>query len=112
MRTVAFSFEAMTEFFSSELDDMCSDYSSAYKQCKNNSVITNENTCMGLTLYNYFAMAQSQWAYGWLSYDSVANNMAYKYCSETNSSFKISFTEFVAALQFNFGYQSCDGKLY
>jgi hypothetical protein len=111
MRTVAFSFEAMTEFFQSDLDDVCSSYDAAYKQCQN-SAITNLSQCMSLTLYNQYQQAQDTWVYGWFSYDNVANNMAYNYCKQSDSSFTFTLTEFVESFSFDYGYVSCDGKQY
>lgn len=80
MRTVAYKFDSMNDFFKNDLEDTCDDAQTAWNQCKTNSVITDNSQCYRLSLYNYFQMAKTQWAYGWLSYDSAASNKVYQYC--------------------------------
>lgn len=112
MRKVAYSLDSVNDFWQNELDDTCEDAKKAYNQCKTNGVITNNDQCYRLSLYNYFQMARTQWAYGWLSYDNDASKKVFDYCSATASSWEMSYEKFKAGLQFNFGYQSSDGKLY
>ena len=70
MRKVVYNFDSMNDYWQNDIDETCVDTMKAYDQCKNNSVIKNNNQCNRLSLYNYFQMARTQWAYGWLSYDS------------------------------------------
>jgi len=112
MRKVVYQFDSMNEFWEDDLDDMCKRAHKAHTGCQTNTVITNNDQCFRLSLYNHFQMTKNQWAYGWLSYDNVANKKFYDHCKATVSGWKATYNNLQEGLKFNFGYQSCDGKLY
>jgi len=112
MRKVKYDFDSMNDFWQHDLDDMCANTHKAYNGCQTNTVITNNDQCLRLSLYNYFQMTKTQWAYGWMSYDKNASSKFHAYCSKKVSGWKLSYSGFQEGLKFNFGTQSCDGKMW
>jgi hypothetical protein len=102
MNTATFTFTDFNLFWSSDLNTTCTNAQTSYTQCLSNTIITNMNTCLQETYYDYFMLANDKKFYGIMQFDSYVRGLVYGYCSSA-SSFAVSENQFTAALEFPFG---------
>ena len=101
-RGVTFTLAQVKEYFNITALEVCADYSSVASSCTSNTVINDMNTCLRLSLYNKFQLAQETVFYGWLSYDVVARNTLFGRCQSQSSSFTAVSEKFSASFSFDF----------
>lgn len=101
-RGVTFTIAQVSEYFNTTALEVCSDYTTAASSCTSNTVITDFNTCLRLSLYNQFQLAQETVIYGWLSYDVVARNTLFGRCEAQNNGFNGTSANFSTGFTFDF----------
>ena len=101
-RGVTFTLAQVKEYFNSTALEVCTDYTDVLSSCSTNSVINDLATCLRLSLFNKFQMAQETVIYGWLSYDVVARNTLFGRCQAENDSFNGTSEQFSSGFTFDF----------
>jgi hypothetical protein len=101
-RGCSFTFAELNEFWDFSAVSSCSDAQSVLASCLANTVITDLDTCLRLSYFNTFQLAQDTFIYGWLSYDSFARGALFGRCQVESSGFSLNETSYDAAFQFDF----------
>lgn len=101
-RGVTFTLASIKDWFNSSALDGCTDYSDVASSCESNTVISDFATCLRLSLFNKFQLAQETIIYGWLSYDVVARNTLYGRCVAESNGFNATSEQFSSGFTFDF----------
>lgn len=101
-RGVTFTLAQVKEYFNSTALEVCSDYTDVLASCSTNQIINDLSTCLRLSLFNKFQLAQETVIYGWLSYDVVARNTLFGRCEAETNNFNGTSEQFSSGFTFDF----------